>query len=359
LILRQFSDDGVSVAAGNTRDLGFIGGGDIVGMTVSGGNLYIAGNTTLGGLNAGTVAQAYGGGQDGFVAKLAGDIAADAGDRVSYVGGAGEDSIAGFGVSGGQVWIGGDSKAAFGGALALGTRDAFIGRLDTNGALASTQRFTEKDQDFSMTGFAFKADGVSALDRFGLPSGAIDLKDSTLVTARTSLRAGDEFSISVNGKSARKVVVKADDTMATLADRIEKILLSDGAATSSVAGGAGVKIVASQGDDIRLIAGPETKDALAGLGLSEGVVRADPTGAAKKKAKPAYGLGINSGFDISNAMDRKLATQQFGQALSAIQKAYKTLTNPVAPTPTGKAPEYLTAQIANYQAALARLGGGS
>jgi hypothetical protein len=358
LVLRQFTDDGVSVTAGTTRDLGALGGGDVVGLAIDGGELYIAGNTTIGGLNAGSVASAYGGGKDGFVAKLATDLAAGGGDRISYIGGASDDSIAGFAVSGGQVWVGGDAKSAFNGDLAIGTRDGFVGRLEADGTIGWTQRFSEKDQDFSATSFAFDVGGASALDRLGLPSGVIDLKDSKLVTARTSLRAGDEFSISVNGRSAQKIVIKADDTMTTLADRIEKILLSDGAATATIAGGEGIKITASSGDKITLINGPVGKNALAGLGLSEGVVKPELTATQKKKAKPSYGLGIASSYDLSSKLDRKNATDNFGAALSAIQKAYKELTNPTPTTPTGPVPEYLSAQIANYQAALARLGGG-
>ena len=82
---------------------------------------------------------------------------------------------------------------------------------------------------------------------------------------------------------------------------------------------------------------------------------------AKKKAKPSYGLGIESDLDITTALGRKMVTDSFGQALSTIQKAYRTLTNPNASAAkaaaSGPVPAYLTAQIANYQAALARLGG--
>lgn len=44
--------------------------------------------------------------------------------------------------------------------------------------------------------------------------------------------------------------------------------------------------------------------------------------------------------------------------MKAVRDAYRSL-SPTASTPavTGQAPAYLTAQLANYQAALARLGG--
>jgi len=44
--------------------------------------------------------------------------------------------------------------------------------------------------------------------------------------------------------------------------------------------------------------------------------------------------------------------------MKAVRDAYRALNPATArPAATGQAPAYLTAQIANYQAALARLGG--
>ncbi|HVY03518.1 MAG TPA: hypothetical protein VG983_07665, partial [Caulobacterales bacterium] len=231
LVLRQFSDSGADLTAGAVRDLGSLVGGAIKGLALDGSDLYVAGNTGAGGLNAGAVASAYSGGQDGFVAKLSSDLTAGAGDRISYIGGAGDDTIAGIGVQNGQVWLAGDSDAAFGGQLALGDKDGYIARLESDGTLGWTKRFSEKDHDFSTLGFAFDASGASALDRLGLPRGDIALSDSDLLTSRTALHAGDQFSISVNGRSAQTIKIEADDTFQTLADRIERTLLSAGAAT--------------------------------------------------------------------------------------------------------------------------------
>jgi hypothetical protein len=343
------------------RDLGSLVGGAIKGLALDGSDLYVAGNTGAGGLNAGAVASAYSGGQDGFVAKLSSDLTAGAGDRISYIGGAGDDTIAGIGVQNGQVWLAGDSNAAFGGQLALGDKDGYIARLESDGTLGWTKRFSEKDHDFSTLGFAFDASGASALDRLGLPRGDIALSDSDLLTSRTALHAGDQFSISVNGRSAQTIKIEADDTFQTLADRIERTLLSAGAATKVESdGGDGLKITAAHDAKIRLIAGPEGKDALKGLGLEEGVIQNAPTSdAAKKKAVPNYGLGIPTDLALDTPLDRKNATDAFANALSTIQKAYRTLTNPTAATPTGPVPAYLQAQIANYQAALARLTGST
>jgi hypothetical protein len=65
------------------------------------------------------------------------------------------------------------------------------------------------------------------------------------------------------------------------------------------------------------------------------------------------------------------AKAELSAAVSIVRRAYDALLNPNAKEPTaeelalearrqsaGAAPEYYTARLANYQAALARLGGG-
>ncbi len=135
---------------------------------VDGANLYVAGTTESGGLNSGTVTRAYSGGQDGFVAKISSDLVADAGDRVSYIGGSGDDTIAGLAIQNGEVYIGGDTTAAFGGQSGLRDQDGYVARLDSAGALDWTQRVAG-GANYAAGAFSVSAQGASALDRLGLP----------------------------------------------------------------------------------------------------------------------------------------------------------------------------------------------
>ena len=226
LVLRQYADDGASITAGTTRDLGALSG-EITGLVLDGGDLYLAGNTAFGGLNAGTVARAYSGGRDGFVAKLSGDLTSGAGDRISYIGGAGEDSVAGISIVSGEIYLGGASTKTFGGALEFGAQDGYVARLDTSGQLAWTQRLASATK-FNAATFVADGGGASALDRLGLPQGLIDTIDATDLVSRTSLRVGDEFSIAVNGRTAQTIKIAAGDTLQKLADKVERVILSAG-----------------------------------------------------------------------------------------------------------------------------------
>jgi hypothetical protein len=356
LILRQFDDNGAALSAGDTRDLGSLAGGDVSGLVVDGSDLYVAGTTKGGGLNAGAVARAYSGGQDGFVAKIGADLVAAGSDQVSYIGGAGDETIAGVSVQAGQVYVGGDSTAAFAGQTALRERDGFVARLDASGILDWTQRVAG-GKDYAARGFAVDGLGASALDRLGLPQGEAAFKDVADLVSTTSLRAGDQFSVSVNGHGAQTITIKADDTLQTLADRVEKIILSAGAASVQLStAGDKFKIVPSANAKIELHAGPAGKDALAGLGLSEGVVMQTPDLTKKTHPPPVYGLGLSSLLSLTDKLGRKEASDAISAAMQTVQKAFRALSAPPASaTPTGTAPAYLKKQLANYQAALARL----
>ena len=360
-VLRQFDDSGLAVTAGTTRDLGPLGGGNIVGLKLAGGELYIGGNTKVGGIDVATAANTYGGGQDGFVAKLSADLTAGAGDRVTYIGGEGDDRIAGFDVSGGEVWYGGDSDKTFAGQAALRDRDGFAGRLDATGAMAWTQRFSAADGKFSAASFAVDTTGVTALDRLGLPQGDLFVKDVKDLVSGTSLRVGDQFSISVNGRTAQVIKIAEGDTMQKLVDKLNKALLSAGKASVSYASsGDGLRIAATGANRIEIKAGPVGLDALAGLGIDEGVVTPDAAVTSKnKKTDPIYGLGLSSSLSLADAASRAQVVTEIGSALAVIQKAFKTLITPESTTPqiTGSAPAYLQKELANYQAALARLSG--
>ena len=94
-----------------------------------------------------------------------------------------------------------------------------------------------------------------------------------------------------------------------------------------------------------------------GLGLVEGIVT--PATSAKTKAPKAYGLGLSSTLGLAEKAGRKEAVSQIGTALIAVQKAFRDLAAPETPAAaTGTAPAYLQKQLANYQAALARLSSG-
>jgi hypothetical protein len=93
---------------------------------------------------------------------------------------------------------------------------------------------------------------------------------------------------------------------------------------------------------------------LAGLGLSPGIV-APKAGADDLKV---FALNLPSTLSLAGTDAIKSTNDVLTAAMKAVRDAYRAL-SPAAKKPviTGTAPAYLTAQLANYQAALARLGG--
>jgi len=71
-----------------------------------------------------------------------------------------------------------------------------------------------------------------------------------------------------------------------------------------------------------------------------------------------FGLALPADLNLGSPDSIKAAGEALQAAMKAVRDAYRALA-PASTLPgaTGPAPAYLTAQIANYQAALARLGG--
>jgi hypothetical protein len=359
---------GAAATAGALRNLGDLMGGNVAGVAFdANGDVVVAGTTSTDAIDAGTATTAFSGSRDAFVAKLSSSLAAGAGDRLTFYGGAGEDSASAVTVAGGNVWItGSTSSATLNGAASLGGKDGYVASIDAEtGAVGWTSRFTAKDGFVEPTSIAADVAGSSVLDRLGLPKGAIDYKDSQLVTAGTSLRAGDQFYI--RGKEgARPVVVtiEAKDTMTTLALKVRR------------AAGFGAKVeVVRNGDfsvlqikplnertTIEVIAGKGGKDALEALGLAEGVART--SGGEADKDKKIYGLKLSNDLSLATKDEIKAAVTQLDAALTKIRAIYRDLKTAMQPKstahpiPSGPIPAYLRAQLANYQAGLSRLGGG-
>ena len=65
------------------------------------------------------------------------------------------------------------------------------------GTVAYQQTLTGKDQMVSPTALAVDSSGASILDTLGLPKGAIGGDQSQQLTAESSLRPGDEFTVGV------------------------------------------------------------------------------------------------------------------------------------------------------------------
>lgn len=361
-----------SFATGSTRDLGDLQGGQIAGISLEGGDLWVAGTTRNAALSVAGTANAYNAGMDAFAARLSTDLSSAAGDRLTYFGGTTDDTVTAMTVSDGKVWIAGLAAADQPGATAISTKDGYIAQLDLVTGTASAQRVTGKDGYASATSIAVDATGASALDKLGLPKGTLLYADSAKVAAATSARPGDSFQIrTAEGGRLATVTLEAGDTLDTLAIKVKR------------AAGSKAKVeVVSDGDFRRLKITPATKnstvevlpgkgdsDFLASLGLTPGVIRNTIVGADGKSASadgggPVFGLGLPAELDVSSETAVKNTLAVLSKSLSKVRDAYRQLEAAAKPQPvtpkgqSGAVPAYLTSQISNYQAALDRLGGG-
>ncbi len=356
-----------------SRDLGDLGVGSIAGLVLQDGALYVGGSTRNGALAAGTPATAYSGGVDGFALKLSTNLNSTADDKLAYVGGAGDDTVAGMAVSGGKVWLTGSAGEGLGGTT-LGTKDGYVSQIDLDaGTVDWTERLGGKDGYATPTAIAVGASGASALDKLGLPSGTIDYTRSASIVSATTVRAGDSFQIvSSNAGTAKTVTIEAKDTLDTLAVKVRRAT-GYKAKVEVVSDGAVRKLKITPLNDsatIEILPGKGGDDALTALGLSPGISRRtvmeDGKSVSADGNGPVYGLKLTKDLDLSTEAGRTSAMSVLSTALGVIRTAYRELEAAAKPKTkvdavaanAGQAPAYLQAQVANYQAALARLGGG-
>ncbi|MBL8771309.1 MAG: hypothetical protein JNK30_07985 [Phenylobacterium sp.] len=369
-VLRRYDVSGAAPVLTSTQDLGDLQGGQITGLALDGSDVVVAGSTGNPGLSGLSVTRAHAGGQDAFAARLSANLGG--GGSVAYYGGAGDDRATSLAVAGGQVWIGGSAGTDLPNGLApVGTKDGFLARLDVNaGTIDWARRFTGKDGRAAPTAIAVDTTGASVLDRIGLPKGELDLTDSARITAHSGLRAGDQFTVQTGLGIRGTVTIEDKDTLDTLAQKIRRASGFQAKVSIATSNGQRTLRIEPSTDRVTLefTAGKADKDALELLGIPEGVVR--KTRVVDGKTVPAdgksviYGLGFDSALSLENDTERKHALAEIGAAMGKLRQVYIDLKaaasppNPLAAAAaSGPVPAYLTNQIANYQAALARLGG--
>jgi hypothetical protein len=122
---------------------------------------------------------------------------------------------------------------------------------------------------------------------------------------------------------------------------------------------------------ITLEAGPAGKNALPALGLAEGLVTTNASAKAKSASsaggarpttslKANYALGLESGLNLGSPSSVKNALAQLSAAITTVKQIYTDMTTKPSTRGAGvngPVPAYLTAEIANYQAAMIRLTG--
>jgi hypothetical protein len=171
------------------------------------------------------------------------------------------------------------------------------------------------------------------LDSMGIPQGTLSFGISDALTDRTGLRAGDQFSVIVNGGSEKKITIAQGETMRTLAAKLNRVLMRDGTAEArSLKGIETLVITPKAGDRIELKATDGVADALTQLGLEPGV--AIPRPAPKKPGTksvsdppPIIALEMPLEGDVSDKAKAKALTDSFDGVLRRLRIGYREISS--------------------------------
>ena len=325
------------------------------------GQIFVAGDTTDASFTgAGTDGRlTHSGSSDAFVARFDGTTGAM--DVGAYVGSAGADKARGLALSGGEIYLVGQTRGDLQGNTLIGSQDGFVARLDANGAPQSVTTMSGINGHAELNGIAVDESGDSVLTKLGLGHGDIGDLGSLTVTSNSAVRPGMSFTLAIGDGPERRIEIEADDSIRWVAFQMNRILGNDGVAEVKKDGDFEfLRITAKGKNEVKIGAGPEGFDALAGLGLREGSI----FGKEVKDDKSFFGLGF--GFvDLSNRERAEEARDHMGFTLQQVEKAFEFLEkkekDPLAArrleAALAQPPAHLQKQIASYQAALLRLTG--
>ena len=373
-----------------SRDLGGIGGGSISGMSLYNGQIYLGGSSGSDKLlGAGNVTHGYSGGYDAYALKIDQNLADTSQDTIAYYGGSGAEKDAKVQFSNGAAYIAGSTTGAIDGTTTLGTgkttsgttrTDAYLAKLDIDSGNATTlARYTGTDGVVSPNAIAVSSGGSSVLDKLGLPQGTLLYNDSPLVIAGTSVRTGDQFYMVDPDSGVKKAItIDANDTLDSLAKKITrasgyKLTVSVSKVLGKQQNQLDIK-PANSSSKMEFVAGPNGRDALAGLGIEAGIVSADAGNAQDSsstnytKSQKQMGLNFDTSLNLNTDAGIADAITKLQATIKNVQKVYTYLKygdpqDNSSSTTVGKTggtvPTYLTNQIANYTAALQRLTGSS
>jgi hypothetical protein len=360
------------------QDLGDLQGGNIAGVGVNAdGSVVVAGSTHNGGLTGGQVGSAYLSGKDAFIATLQSGLGPASADSISFFQGAGDTTASKMTLVNGQAYLTGQITGPISAASnGQHSQTGFAAQIDpVSGAVGWSTAIQGADLLSSPNAIAVAPAGASVLDQLGLPTGQVGSQPSTLLTANSALRAGDSFSILTSGESiGEKVTIQAGDTLQSLVTRIARA--SNYQLTATVLPGANgqqqLKLApVNSRTQVQLVAGPLGADALGPLGLSEGLISNPPqpsssssssgASSSSKPLQPKYSLNLASTLSVATVAGAQAAVAALTSAIGTVKTAYTVMSTP-PPKPganSGPVPAYLSDQLANYAAGLARLTGGS
>lgn len=302
------------------------------------------------------------GGRDAFVTRITSDFSSAS---TSYIGTTSDDQADSLAYMNGALYVGGRTNGALEGTKS-GKVDGFVARIDTTtGAVADVDQWGLVTHSVEPVKITAVTGGATALGALGLGRGSLSPTVSATISSQTTLKEGDKFSLRVDGGTVRTITIGKDESMATLAQKIQRITGVNGTATTAKVDGEQVlRVDAKTGHSIELIAGPDGGDALAKLGMTPiRLVAPAPKDPDAPKVTPGgtYSLNLNDMLNLTDLKSAGAALSRINAALSMTQSAYRSLywdsskEAQINGTVTGGGSVYQQARLAQYQAALSRL----
>ncbi|WP_331484492.1 WD40 repeat domain-containing protein [Sphingomonas sp. 3F27E9-B] len=308
------------------------------------------------------------GNRDGFVTRIDAGLA---NASTTYLGSSADDQVDSIAFMNGELYAGGRTTGDLA-APRRGPTDGFVARIDTaTGAVQNTTQFGQALLRTEPVRIAADTGGASAVSALGYGRGTINAVASSKVTTQTGLKAGDYFSFKADDGAVRKLTVLADDTLQSIATRMQGMLGASKATVTATAvdGVQQLRITMKSGHQLQLLAGTGDSDALAKLGMEpQRISSPAPVSSNAPKVRPggSFGLDLGEGLSLSTADMAKTALGKIKDAISMSQTAYRSLywddtkakmvDGSKKNSATGtESTAIVNAQLANYQAALARL----
>jgi hypothetical protein len=304
------------------------------------------------------------GNRDGFVARIDAGLS---GASFTSIATSADDQVDSLAFLGADLYAGGRTAGILGDAR-TGSVDGFVTRIHAaTGTITDTRQFGRSDTIAAPVLVTADTGGNNLLSGLGLRRGTLSAGGSDNLIAQTSLRAGDNFQIRIGTGALKKITITADDTLQTLAARINKAIGSKTAVTTPLSSGIRkLQFTASESAPIELVAGPGSQDALAKLGIEPARLIAPKIAAPKApRVQPGgtFSLDLTQALDLTSTAGAKVAAARIKAAISTTQSAYRslywdagkaTLVNGYAGNATALNTAQ-SAQLAGYQEALARL----
>ncbi|WP_313537912.1 hypothetical protein [Sphingomonas sp.] len=358
-------------ALSNTLGSISLGTADARALAVSADGSIAVGGATSSAI-AGTQSNGLSGGRDGFVTRIDANLTSA---TTTYVGTGEDDQIDSVAFMGDKIYAGGRTTGDLA-APRRGPVDGFVTQIDAaSGAVGTTTQFGQAQTRTEPVRVAADVGGSTALGALGFNRGLLNPTVSDKVTTQTTLRAGDYFSIKADDYAVRRVTIEKDDTLKTIAERIQSMIgASKGTVTATTVDGVqSLRISMKQGHSLELLAGSTDADALSKLGLEPQRIanQAAVVGTAPK-VKPGgnYGLELNEALSLASTDNAKAALGKIKDAISMTQTAYRSLYWDDSKTAfidggktsngkKGASTAVEQAQLKNYQAALSRLSAGT